>query len=162
MKTVIFRIISAILLIATMIFVFNLSGQDAQESAELSGGVTFALFSLFYKGFAEATKSQQLAIILEYSFIIRKTAHFLIYFGMGVFSYLTFVSYTKLKFYLRQIIAFAVCFLFAVSDEIHQSFIGGRSCEARDVLIDGLGAAVSILILSAFCLCIKKIRKKLI
>lgn len=34
--------------------------------------------------------------------------------------------------------------LYGVSDEVHQSFIPGRTAEARDVLADAVGAAVAL------------------
>ena len=36
--------------------------------------------------------------------------------------------------------------VYAVSDEIHQLFVEGRSCEVRDMLIDSAGVAVGVLI----------------
>ena len=41
--------------------------------------------------------------------------------------------------------AFAIGALYAVSDEIHQIFVPGRSCELRDILIDSAGVLVGIL-----------------
>ena len=35
---------------------------------------------------------------------------------------------------------------YAVSDEIHQMFVPGRSCEIRDILIDSAGVACGVLI----------------
>lgn len=39
---------------------------------------------------------------------------------------------------------FAVGALYAVSDEIHQSFVPGRDCSAADLLADVLGLAVGL------------------
>jgi VanZ family protein len=36
--------------------------------------------------------------------------------------------------------------LYAVSDEIHQLFVEGRSCELRDMLIDSAGVAAGVLL----------------
>ena len=38
--------------------------------------------------------------------------------------------------------------LYAISDEIHQYFVPGRSAEIRDVLIDVLGANIGILLIN--------------
>ncbi len=40
------------------------------------------------------------------------------------------------------IVGLVVCFLYAVSDEIHQSFVPGRFGKVRDVALDTLGAAL--------------------
>jgi len=42
---------------------------------------------------------------------------------------------------------FAAGVLYAVTDEIHQSFVPGRSCELRDVLIDSVGVLTGVTIL---------------
>ena len=39
------------------------------------------------------------------------------------------------------IITVLICFLYAVSDEIHQSFVPGRACRLLDILIDTSGSA---------------------
>lgn len=90
------------------------------------------------------------------SFIVRKAAHFSAYTAMGILSFLTFVSYEKLRFKLRCAVSYAVCVLYAVSDEIHQHFVPGRSCEIRDMLIDSVGALLGLLV----CLAVIFIRKK--
>ncbi len=48
----------------------------------------------------------------------------------------------------NKIILFSWLFgtLYAVTDEIHQLFIQGRSCEFRDVCIDSLGVLTGIIV----------------
>ena len=41
------------------------------------------------------------------------------------------------------------CVGYGVSDEYHQSFVPGRTAEARDVLADGVGAALALAVLAA-------------
>jgi VanZ family protein len=45
--------------------------------------------------------------------------------------------------------AWALAVLYAVTDEIHQSFVPGRTAAALDVLIDGLGAMLGLAGLAA-------------
>lgn len=161
MKLVVFRIITAILLIALMITIFCLSAQTSTESAGVSGGFTFKFFSLFYRGFKDLTDVRQNEITHNASFIIRKLAHFSLYFIMGLLSFLTVITYKKIKFFLRPIISFAICVAYSVSDEIHQLFIPGRSGELRDVFIDSSGALLAILILFLICDITKNLKHKL-
>ena len=42
--------------------------------------------------------------------------------------------------------ALLICAVYAATDELHQMFVQGRSCEVRDILIDSLGALTGILI----------------
>ena len=43
-----------------------------------------------------------------------------------------------------------MCVIYACSDEIHQLFIFGRSCELRDVLIDFIGSLLGVMIAYKF------------
>jgi VanZ family protein len=45
-------------------------------------------------------------------------------------------------------IALALCVLFAISDEYHQTFVPGRGGTLADVAIDGLGACSAAMIAS--------------
>jgi hypothetical protein len=47
----------------------------------------------------------------------------------------------------RLLTAWVLAVLYAISDEIHQSFTPGRSASAVDVMTDALGAALALLIL---------------
>lgn len=77
------------------------------------------------------------------SFIIRKTAHFTEYFILGLLTYNMTYNYKK-KTYLSIII----CVLYAISDELHQSLVPGRSCQILDILIDSSGSIIAIYLLS--------------
>ena len=45
------------------------------------------------------------------------------------------------------LVVWAVCLAYALSDEFHQWFVPGRSADWRDVLADGLGAALTLAVL---------------
>lgn len=45
-------------------------------------------------------------------------------------------------------LAFAICVLYAVSDEIHQTFVPGRTGNLRDVGVDALSSAAALLALA--------------
>ena len=42
--------------------------------------------------------------------------------------------------------SFAICVLYAISDEIHQSHVGGRDSDPLDVVVDACGAATAVLL----------------
>ncbi len=87
---------------------------------------------------------------LEYDYILRKLAH--------IFEYLILTSLlhraVKGSFNMnaRRIFIYTVlfAFLYAVSDEIHQYFVPGRSCTVKDVLIDTIGILGFYIILRVF------------
>lgn len=162
MKVVVFRIVSVILLLSLMVTIFCLSAQVATDSAKLSSGFSYKIISLFYPKLKEMTYEQQIEFYDSLPIPIRKLAHFSIFGLLGVFSFLTMVSYKRIGYVLRNVIAFIICVLYAVSDEIHQLFVVGRSCELRDVIIDSSGAFLGIFLLCLFCYFVKNIRKKII
>ena len=77
--------------------------------------------------------------------IIRKTAHLFEYFVLGILVFCMLKSFN-----IKKLILFSglTCILYSVSDEIHQMFVVGRSCELRDMLIDSLGSILGIIIIN--------------
>jgi VanZ family protein len=71
------------------------------------------------------------------SFIVRKGAHFTEYFILYMLTYNAIKDDFKLDKAL--ILSVIVVFLYACSDEFHQSFVPGRGPAFRDVLIDTSG-----------------------
>jgi VanZ family protein len=49
----------------------------------------------------------------------------------------------------RLLLTWGLCAAYAVSDEIHQIFVPGRSPDVRDALADACGAALGLLMLQA-------------
>lgn len=75
---------------------------------------------------------------LEYDFYLRKTAHIFEYFVLTFFIYRTFKFH---NFANKKAIGFsiAIAFLYALSDEWHQTFVFGREGKLSDALIDAVG-----------------------
>lgn len=109
-----------------MILIFWFSHKAAVQSQAQSD---FFLFLLFF--LKEDTAR----------FMIRKLAHFSIYTLLGI---CVFSSFSNPKRAFPG--SFLICVLYACSDEFHQSFIPGRSCQTGDVLIDTCGACLGMFI----------------
>ena len=71
--------------------------------------------------------------------LVKKGGHALGY-GLLALAYLYAyqLDFSKWRF------AWALAFLYAISDEYHQSFVAGRYASWIDVLIDSAGAAVAL------------------
>lgn len=154
------RVLSVILLVFWMALIFNFSSQNANASSAMSGEIIEAVAEKFYPNYENLTQEEKIEIVQGYQFMVRKAAHVGIYAVLGFFAFLTFISYVKLKFFARVSLAGAVCCLYALSDEIHQNFVWGRSCELRDFLIDSVGALAMILLCTAFVKMIPSLRNK--
>lgn len=139
-----FRIISILLLIGWAIMIFCLSAETAETSSKTSGGFVAAIINILFPDYENLSVAEQLAVSEQLQFIIRKTAHFTIYAILGALSFLSVVTYKKIPFFCRLAISSAFCLLYAVSDELHQLAVAGRSGEVRDVLIDFCGALLGI------------------
>ena len=122
------RIIKIIILILWMLVIFLLSNQTGSESTSLSDKVICSIFSDCHQDI--------------YSFIVRKLAHFILYFILGIFSYINFKNDKE-----GVLNAIILCIIYAFTDEIHQMFVTSRSSEVRDIIIDSLGSISSILLI---------------
>ena len=112
---------------------FYFSGQSAQESSEVSGGLVEALLSWLVALGMDAG-------LLEH--LLRKTAH------AGLFAVLGFMTGMSLLSCMEKRRALAaglsLCALTAVANELHQLTAAERSCEITDMLLDTAGAAVGV------------------
>lgn len=140
-----YRTFFGALTLSMMIVIFCFSSQSGEDSATLSNGLLTHLLNLLYPGFKDLPYASQLNLHESLSFIIRKTAHFSIYTSLGIFSSAMMCTY-QMKNLKRVLISLSICVCYAASDEIHQLFSSGRSCELRDVIIDSIGATVGILL----------------
>lgn len=136
------------MLLVWMAFIFIMSAQTSQESSEISGGIVSKLIAVFYKNFDELTAARRLEITEIITVVVRKLAHFLEYFVLGILAFCSTISDSKHKYKTRVIYSILFCVIYAVSDEIHQHFVPGRACRALDVGIDAAGSIVAITIVA--------------
>lgn len=140
------RIVLTTLLILWMIVIFMFSSEDATNSQNTSDKVTkttINVVSSITKN--EVSDSKKENITINTRFIVRKMAHFTLYFILGIFTYLTLSSYGIDK----NIIIYSVifCLIYSISDEIHQVFSDGRTFKVLDILIDTIGSITSNLLI---------------
>ena len=144
--------IHALVTVIIMIFIFVQSALPSDLSQQESGVIVSFLSNFLW------TDSELL------SFGVRKCAHFAEYTLLGWSLALTVADYLER---LRggqpggsnrakpgdlrgaQLMApWLIGTAYAVTDEIHQYFVPGRSCEVRDVVIDSCGVLVGALIVA--------------
>lgn len=142
-KQTILRIISIIFVLAWMVTVFMLSHQIAEDSSKTSSNFITVIIKLFNK---DIEQEQLETIMLKVETIVRKLAHFVLYTLGGMLITIMFINFkeyiTKTK-----IASFLLGATYAITDEIHQLFIPGRSGEIRDVLIDSTGVLLGVFII---------------
>lgn len=117
-----------------MIVVFMFSSQNGNQSQSTSDVFTNKIID-FYNISDDNIEEVTRTIV---SFIVRKSAHFLIYFIGGFFIYGFFKTY---DLPIKNVVYYSILFgfVYAITDELHQYFIPQRAAQIRDVFIDTFG-----------------------
>jgi len=123
-----------ILVLLWMAVIFILSNEPAVVSSGRSAAIVSTLSGSFHVGISQ--------VVL--TFLVRKSAHITAYFILGILIFNVLRNY-KIRCVLMIAIALGLAFCYAVSDELHQLFVVGRSCELRDVMIDTTASLTGIL-----------------
>lgn len=146
-------ILSLFLVIGMMCVIFQFSAADATQSSHLSEGICIRIVreisSVFPESFPTG-KAIRIAEFIEYP--VRKCAHFTEYAVLSImvnsYLWLCYIVESKAKqeksrevsFWKFLLRAEVFCALYACSDELHQYFVPGRSCQFFDVCVDSAGA----------------------
>lgn len=126
------------LVFAWMILIFLFSSESGIDSTETS------------QFFVEKVEPFFTHLIPGISFelitmIIRKMAHFFLYFVLGIL--VGSVTFANKKWCILSLL---ICLIYACTDEIHQVFVPGRSGQLKDVFIDLIGSSVGIYLYNWF------------
>ncbi len=153
--------------------IFMFSAQDGNESGSLSAKVALWVAENFVSGFSSMDPVEQLKLIDNMAWPIRKTAHATEYGCLAIslvitcwqiHSMKTDVTPSKKPLALRVLIicllAFVIAVLYACTDEIHQLSIDGRAGQVADVLVDASGAIIGSVLCSVSLFFFANKRKK--
>ena len=142
-SNIIIKIISLVFLVCWMIVVFIFSSEVGNESSVTSGNTIRAIFTFFCNDI-EYTKLEQIIDIFQP--LVRKIAHLTLYTIGGFFIY-NFLYRFKLNKNKKITLSFLIGAIYAITDEIHQFFVPGRSSSMLDVFIDSVGIIIGIILL---------------
>lgn len=138
------RYLKILLIIIWIIVIFLFSNQNAKKSLELSKGVTYKVVEVVKgKDYPEEKKQ---SLVKELVAFIRKCAHFFLYFVLAIFVFILLNEFIPIN---KKIILFTIlcCLIYAITDELHQGFINGRSARIFDVFVDTCGSTLSTCIM---------------
>ncbi len=144
--------------IAIMLLIFFMSAQTAEVSTEQSGGFIEQIAGIFVNNYDDLDASRQQQIVANYQYFVRKSAHFCIYMLLSISASMFIDTFKYISNTYRKAISFLICIIYAASDEIHQFFVPGRSCQVFDILVDSMGVLCGIIILTVVFNILKKIR----
>lgn len=127
-----------------MALIFFLSSQPSEGSNSLSKGITKLIIEVLGKFLPINIEISTIdANVSQLNHFVRKFAHFFAYMILGIF-----VSNALYKNGNKKVVlySFVFCFMYAVSDELHQIIVPGRGCQLKDVIIDSVGSITGILL----------------
>lgn len=149
----IIRTILIIIIIFISSTIFGFSNQNSEESSGVSSRVAEILIKIQpkYKNISDTEREE---LIEKYQAPVRKFAHFSIYtiLGMSIAGLTCTYGINNKK---RAIITIIAGALYAMSDEIHQTFIPGRSGQITDVLLDTFGVIIGTILVLKIVLILK-------
>lgn len=135
-----------VLSIIYAVFIFYLSSLSdiSTPMGFIDNQYVLKIFSLFERfGFGIITEIS----VFAYS-NYDKTMHFILYTGFGIVLYLTmYFSGNPILRKYAVILALLIGVLYAISDELHQSYVPGRSASKADLVADIAGLVFSLIMM---------------
>lgn len=153
-------IIVLCILLFLLIVMFLFSSQNGINTTSLSIKVTRVIARFTFVNYENMTLSQQAFIVEELNYFIRKVAHFIIYMLIGMCSFYAMLILVE-KIRKKATVSVFFCFIYALSDEVHQFFVPGRDFKVTDILIDMFGVIIGILLLKIILIVIEYIKNNL-
>ena len=141
-------IIWLILMLIWMTVIFSFSARKADESAAMSHSVGKEIGELVIPGFGSWPEDKQEQFAEKIDFPVRKCAHASEYAVLGVLMLGTAYSFAEDQGKKNRLLCWCAGTAYAATDEIHQLFVPGRSCQFRDVCIDSAGILTGIVLFS--------------
>ena len=143
------RILTTLLTLFMMGFIFFMSTEDAEKSDQTSGVISKQVTVVVYPDYETYSPAKKVRVFNGVQHVVRKVAHFSEYMMLGFCLRLCLESWFGLRFRGKKtlyLLAWLGGTLYAVTDELHQLAIDGRSGQWTDVLIDSGGVLTGVLI----------------
>ncbi len=135
-----------ILWIVTLLWacgIFCFSAQPAKKSAEISSKIKTEIVQSLSEH--DLSRQDDAVFARNIHYAVRKAAHVALYLVLGMLLFFLSRSY-GVPVVRGCLMDFGVSVLYGASDELHQLFVLGRSGQVTDVLLDGFGAFIGILL----------------
>ena len=133
-----------------MLMIFIMSAQPADDSTKTSLFVGEAIASIVVPGYQHWNEDDRLILAERIDHPVRKAAHFTEYSVLGVLVSGTLCGFSKASLEKNITTAYILGTLYAVTDELHQLFVPGRSGQLSDVLIDSAGVFLGCVMVYVF------------
>lgn len=148
-------VLSWLMVLSTMLIIYNLTGETAAESTETSGGIINTILNIFL---SEDDVTEEL--VAKFQNPIRKLAHFTIFALLGFCFANAFKNSFEFKSFYKYLLSIISTFIYASFDEFRQNFVENRGPSFKDVLIDSLGGLAGVLLYVFMIYIINKVISK--
>ncbi len=159
------RYLSTALVLAIMITIFIFSSQQQEQSESLSFPIGDAMWDSGFFEFdlfspvRESYEQNNEPFILFVQRLVRKLAHVVIFTVLGFCLRICLESWFGGKKHLL-LSSFLIGCVYAISDEVHQLMVPGRSGSVQDILLDCGGIILGVLIAAGIIRLVKKRQTK--
>lgn len=136
------RLLRWVPVILCMAAIFSFSAQNAEESNKVSSGVVEIIEPIVEPIVKDLDPVSRASFMSDLTTFVRKSAHFFIYALLGASFVFALWGFDHKRRILLLGVSVLLSFVYACTDELHQSFVGGRGPAFTDVLLDTAGAAL--------------------
>ena len=151
------QITSAIITCCIFCIIFSFSSQKAEQSEGISRKISGTIVEITTQIQGQNLSEMQMqGKITKVDRVVRKVAHFSLYTIVGI-AVMSLLSTTDMKQRNKILITIVIGMTYAISDEIHQKFVAGRTPLVTDVIIDTSGVIFGICIVIAIISITKRI-----
>ena len=131
-----------------MSVIFSFSAKKAVESEGMSHSVGKEIGRLIVPEYRSWSEDKQGQFAEKVDFPVRKCAHASEYAVLGILVLGTAYSFSEDRGRKIILLCWCVGTAYAGTDESHQLFVPGRSCQFRDVCIDSAGVLTGLILFS--------------
>lgn len=138
------KIVSIIVAVIWMSIVFSFSNQQGEGSSSTSKSVSEFIINIIdiKHTYTDSEKEKVIQTLEPY---VRKLAHFAIYAIGGIAIINCVIQFTQSE-KTTIVTSSLMGIIYAISDELHQLLVSGRSGKVQDVIIDLLGISTGIML----------------
>ena len=137
------RIVLIVLTVACAVTIFCFSAQTVTDSKQTSDTVVDKVIETQHPDYESLPEPEKISINYYTEINIRTYAHMLIYCALGGLILLTLLSF-RINLLISSSIALVGAFVYALSDEWHQTFVEGRNGSIADVAKDSIGIVCGV------------------
>lgn len=152
------RCVIAVLLLCHLCLIFHYSNEAAAQSDRTSMSFIETLLQTIHPSFASLPEEARQTRVQSLQKLVRTLAHMAEFALLGVLVCAWVLTFSVRKRW--QLAGLAFCACYAVSDEIHQLFVPGRTFQWGDIAVDTIGAALGMAAFLLVCLLFRLVLKR--